>query len=266
MATDLMSGDEANSGPPSTETQSSAGTRRGCLGGCGGMLLLLIAVACWPPFYRQGPIRARVVDNVTKEPIRGASLVGVWSTESLGFESPHYEVFRVDETLTDQAGHFTLAAWGPKPHWPFHYLDGNDQEIFIYKPGYQSLKLSNSTFTMLRAPTFDREGNQIFTPYQGKIMNGLDDVHISQPGGSLRHSFWNGRVIGMEPAKTKEAESASLEVPFYPFFYLTHKRLPLYWRAWMEGWRRLPPSLKEKHPEGSAIEATESGSSERGND
>lgn len=78
-----------------------------------------------------GPIRARVLDAETRQPIPGAVVLGVW-TKIVGPLLYHHELVGVRETETDAQGRFELE------RLPSSGLDGegDGQAITVYKFGY----------------------------------------------------------------------------------------------------------------------------------
>lgn len=64
--------------------------------------------------------RARVVDNITKQPIDGALALALWGAHSsrstdMSFGSGYGGTAHAAETLTDKDGYFVIPAWGPSP-------------------------------------------------------------------------------------------------------------------------------------------------------
>lgn len=93
---------------------------------CLSLLLGAILAGC-----ATGPIRARVLDAETRQPVPGAVVVGVW-TKVIGGLLYHHELVGVRETETDAEGRFELE------RLPSSGLDGegDGQAITVYKLGY----------------------------------------------------------------------------------------------------------------------------------
>src|SRR5207248_1171274 len=104
------------------------------------LLTLLLPTVCGaaPPFYSGAPIRGRVVDAETDEPLTGVHVV-TETTLSTGLfiHGEHVERLHVAETVTDASGDYELPAWGPKARPTFSELHGGDPTLIYFKPGYR---------------------------------------------------------------------------------------------------------------------------------
>ena len=183
--------------------------------------LLVWVYTPWPLYYRQDPIRAKIVDKQSGQPVPGAAVVAVWLTVHGGWEQT-WTVYRVGEARTDSNGRFMLAGWGPDWRWNTHgKLEARTPEIYIYKPGYKALQLHNVA---------DRHWN-----------------------GAIRYSDWNDKGIEIDRAQSPHEEASALGIAdrLYKFDL---DQLPLFWRTWVDGWRRLPPEQRDQiTPDGPAI-------------
>jgi len=90
-------------------------------GGCGGHLI-----------YSSGPLRGRVVDADTGQPLAGAAVVAAWFLEQPTAVHGTATAYDVVEVLTDDKGEFVV------PHQTHVTLVGsvNEPRITIYMPGY----------------------------------------------------------------------------------------------------------------------------------
>jgi hypothetical protein len=78
-----------------------------------------------------------VVDADTGEPLVNAAVVVVWHTRArIGMDAPR-SLHAVRETVTDAAGHFTMAASGGIDWNPLTFV--LDPDVVVYKPGYEPL-------------------------------------------------------------------------------------------------------------------------------
>jgi hypothetical protein len=92
------------------------------------LTILLAAALCG---CATGPIRARVLDAQTRQPIPGAVVLGVWTKVVSGLPY-HHDFVGVRETDTDADGRFELE------RLPSSGLrgEGGGQSITVYKFGY----------------------------------------------------------------------------------------------------------------------------------
>lgn len=90
---------------------------------CASIVLAALLTGC-----ATGPLRARVLDAETREPIIGAVILGVW-TRVIGIGLSHSEDVGLAEAETDGNGRFELGRGG---------ISGvrRDEAVTIYKFGY----------------------------------------------------------------------------------------------------------------------------------
>jgi len=201
----------------------------------------------WPPYYRQGPIQARVVDRVTGEPIAGVSVVAEWDVTSIPFGVD--SLYQFNEATTNADGLFSFAAWGPRRRPINGYLTDHDPEIWIYKFGYEALRLDNSSAYVPVIGRPDASGKNVWTPAHTPRS---DQVAEKYPGwryaGIRRYSFWNGKTIGMTRTHSGEEDARALAFVQTVDVTVDKHAVPMFWRAWQSALQRLPPSAFEKYP------------------
>ena len=83
----------------------------------------------------QGPYRARVVDEETKEPLPGTAILVIWEYDKLEFLHSRVTFHDARETLTDTHGDFTIDAPEVEKHLPSRTLK---PRFVVFKPGYAS--------------------------------------------------------------------------------------------------------------------------------
>ena len=141
-------------------------------------LLLLVAQlasasACASPeMYTAEPIRGRVVDAETQEPLAGVIVVAEWQLEGGLMHSDPFEDLEVRETVTGPDGTFHIDGFGPTPIAEGR-LEDNDPRLVLYKVGTEFKILRNRLAPPGHSPT-----------RVGRI-----------PGRSV----WNGRTIALKP-------------------------------------------------------------------
>ena len=134
--------------------------------------------ACASPLtYSAEPIEARVVDAETKKPIEGVIVTANWQLfhSTVGGRVPGSQLM-VAEAMTDKDGRFAFPAWGPKVALS-GYLDNQDPQLLLFKPGYEYLGLQNPTLS-----TTDHS--------------------------AVRRSMWNGKTIELKRFKATAEEYA----------------------------------------------------------
>ncbi len=129
-----------------------------------------------PPAYSALPIRGKVVDATTGQPLEGVIIVAQWILyeANVGGQNPR-ERLQVLETVTAPDGTYAFPGWGPKPN-PLRiysigsigvgfccFLTDRDPRLSYFKPGYQPLTLSNIKPIDIKPPvrTSDWDGKTI---------------------------------------------------------------------------------------------------------
>jgi hypothetical protein len=137
--------------------------------------------------YTAEPIRGRVVDAETREPLAGVIVVAEWQLEGGLMHSDPFEDLEVRETLTGPDGTFHIDGFGPTPI-PEGRLEDHDPRLVLYKVGTEFKILSNRLAPPGHSPT-----------RVGRI-----------PGRSV----WNGRTIELkrEPPDDRKASAALMRL------------------------------------------------------
>ncbi len=126
--------------------------------------------------YSAKPITLHIVDEETGAPIEGVIVTANWELETGSYYGGRVVrgQMKVLETASDKDGKVFFPAWGPEPNRYGGHIKASDPQMFLYKPGYKPIRLSN----------FNKYGQ---TP----------DPNV--PGGysrdSVRISIWDGDSI-----------------------------------------------------------------------
>jgi len=142
-------------------------------------------------FYSSEPIRGRVVDSKTKQPIEGAIVMADWLV--VGSEGRHVQYLAVKEAITDKKGNFVISGWGPKlMSFYLNTVVRNKQPtIRIYKEGYVPVVKRNgivginygSLFNRISV-TFNGETSEL-EPFHGSIeeyVKKMENLEVSMIG------------------------------------------------------------------------------------
>jgi len=110
--------------------------------------------------YIADDIEGWVVDAETGKPLEGVIIVAHWQLEG-GFEGgvPVGEL-KILETVTDENGRYYFPAWGPRLALTGR-LESESPELLLFKPGYESLGLSDEFYRGGNAPRSDWDGKTI---------------------------------------------------------------------------------------------------------
>jgi hypothetical protein len=159
----------------------------GRLRGHGGVRGVLVMGAIWvaavlpdaamaqPAAYSAEPIRGRVVDAETRQPLEGVHVVAQWILQTGILHGRTVERLHILETVTDATGAYRLPGWGPKPRPALSRLETSDPLLTFFKPGYRPLDRSNN------------------------------EMH-DRP---VRTSRWDGKTIALEPFRGSPEEWVS---------------------------------------------------------
>ncbi len=172
--------------------------------------------ACAMPLtYNVEPLKARIIDAETRQPLAGVIVVAHWQLER-GTMGGNVEAgqLAVMEAVTDEHGQFSFPGFGPKVVWN-RFLVNKDPELLIFESGYYYLALSNTYSSALEMRTHP-----------------------------VRRSKWNGKTIELKPFKgTLEEYGRHLG------------SLPLSWAYSGEGceWKKMPHMVRAAHEQATAF-------------
>lgn len=98
-------------------------------------VLMAMALTSACHVYRSQPIHGRVTDDQTQQPLEGAVVVAVWELHGGWFHPSVSGNLMALEAVTDQAGRFSLPAWGPE--WTFSsYVKQTDPTLIVFHRDY----------------------------------------------------------------------------------------------------------------------------------
>jgi hypothetical protein len=101
--------------------------------------------ASQPEAYSAAPIRGRVVDAETQQPLAGVHVVAQWILNTGMFlHAERIQRLQILETVTDAKGEYEIPGWGPKPRPPLSRLEEDDPRLTFFKPGYRPRDRSNN--------------------------------------------------------------------------------------------------------------------------
>ena len=204
-----------------------------------GIVLALVPVVfagtCYvtegPLHYYAEPIHARVIDEVTGQPIEGAAVVAVWYIESI---MGSREIFAYSEAVTGRDGTFFMPGWGPKFRSPLYVFGEHDPDLQIYAPGHRAWAGDNRPAYIV----------PVFASYEDAQRAGKQDLTSRPTEGhtwraARRFCYWNGKIVPLEPTANAKDEASDLD-GLDSFSNFDEHQLPRFWRTWLIGWSRLP--------------------------
>lgn len=205
----------------------------GCLAG-----LLILAgvyyVAGGGIFYYSDPIRARVIDEHTGQPLENVVVVAVWYLEHWHSSSQWHAA----EAVTDRNGDFVIPPM-PRRFRPwFGELQWRDPWLYLYKPGYEVANRNNKD-AYIHPVTAPGQRVKTQTTADGHI---ISDVS-SYSGASKRFSYWHGKTVPLAPTDgdlKKEVESLDYMMSIALRDGFEPSRFPLLWKSVVAGFDRLP--------------------------
>jgi hypothetical protein len=201
-------------------------------------LLLLIACASsgcagLPSAYYADTNAGYVVDAQTNRPIPHANVVYQWLLQG-GIEGHTFDLFHVEEAVTDDGGRYQIPSWGPIPRPSEGVLGDSDPEIFVFKSGYMPEILENESPIPGVRPNIK--------PRQDRLKE------------AARNSNWNGQTIRLKPL-TGEARKYAPEMRtpiFTGTFYLFVNHGSCWWKQTPMLVKALDAEIKRQHMAGAA--------------
>jgi hypothetical protein len=148
-------------------------------------LQALPGCALAPPVYWAEPIRGRVVDADSGEPISGAVVIADWKLYCGGIgHGGHRDSLLVQSTLTDVNGEFSFEKWGPKKRPGSGVLD-NAPHIVVFKSSYDYENLWNESDSNWFVRRSDWDGKTVALkrssrPAESRLMS-LDSLLMIEP-------------------------------------------------------------------------------------
>ena len=209
--------------------------------GCLAALVILAALYYFGRggiYYYADPIRARVIDEHTGQPLEGVVVVGVWYLEHWHSSSQWHAA----EGVSDKNGYFVIPAM-PRRFRPwFGELQWRDPWLYFYKPGYEVAQRHNE----------DAYIHPVSAPGQRVRTTTTSDGHIvsdvsTYSSASKRMSYWNGKTIPLLPHEgdlKKEAESLDSMLSLSAIERLGPTKFPHLYRALISGYDQLPASAR----------------------
>lgn len=131
------------------------------------VVAVILLATFWPPVYWATPIKGRVVDADTGEPIEGVVVMARWVFWGGIFHGDELGTAALMEDVTDAEGRYSFRWWLPRYRPPLHYFLHNDPRLTFFKDGYRIMSRSNSVF-------------------------------ISRKYGLIRHSQWHTKTITLQ--------------------------------------------------------------------
>lgn len=151
-------------------------------------IVFALSACATPLTYSAKEIHGQIVDAETDQPIEGAVIVAQWILFQMGIgHGGHKGRIHIHETVTDQNGHYTIPAWGPKLHSPFTELDREDPQILIFKSGYEPRSLYNSV---------DRSDSVRVSEWDGKVVKLKKPIADIEKQAFFLSSFYGGLERG----------------------------------------------------------------------
>jgi hypothetical protein len=199
--------------------------------------------SCGPFCYESDPIRARVINEETGQPVGGAVVVAIWMLDSSWYTD---RPLHASEAVTDGNGNFVIPAMRERRPW-LMFLDFRDPEISIYKPGYRLEGVDNRD---LYIRPFVQAGDHVRTTTlpDGRIMA----APATYSSASKRPSYWNGKTIPMKPLAPNDQQSRVQAFEHMlsdaDFYSLSPHDFPNLWRTFVTEQSSLPPSRNLPSP------------------
>jgi len=186
-------------------------------------------IAAPPKAYSGAPIKGRIVDGATGEPISGAVVVAAWIISPTFHESLHgptkFKLIHLVETMSDDSGNYMIPAWGPieRPAWWEKYRS-DDPAMSVFKPGFEPVFPLNVTYQTKEqtGPPFNsREVAVLRSAYDGKDIalfrygRGYKDWQLRDPGPNsvqlTPESFTAGLLENYASSLARNADRADYD-------------------------------------------------------
>lgn len=201
-------------------------------------LLLSIACTCTgcaglPSEYYADTNSGYVVDATTSAPISHANVVYQWQLQG-GIEGHSFDLFHVEEAVTDDAGKYLIPRWGPISAPREGVLGDSDPEIFIFKSGYMPVILEDGSEIPGVRPSLPPNRNRLKQ--------------------AARNSSWNRQTIRMKPlAGDVSKYAAATRAPIFAgTFYLFVNHGSCWWKETPLLVKALDAEMKRQRAAGAA--------------
>jgi len=196
---------------------------RGCITA---VVVVVVLMAVWhiiiggSPLAYTPPIRGQVIDERTGKPLGGVVIVARWYTEgSLGKMYLMY----ASEGITKADGSFVHPGMPLRIRGLFEQFTILDPELYLYKPGYATSRLTNAA---IRRFGYASQDDWTLNPKQA--------------------CYWDGKTIPLHPVDSVQGEAEALNSIYYDVVkaseVLHPRRFPLVWSVMIQGSRRVPKS------------------------
>lgn len=191
------------------------------------LLLLPTAAGCSsgiPTSYSARPIRGKLVDASTGQPLEGVIIVAQWVLYSAGVggENPR-ERLQVLETVTGADGSYSFPGWGPKPNpvtmdakraFACCFLTNRDPQLSFFKAGYRPLTVENQRSSKSSVRTSDWDGKtielQTFKGSQKEWARALGFLQTGLDWGNLDWRLYPRMALAIEEERLRFPFSAHL--------------------------------------------------------
>lgn len=118
----------------------------------------LVAAISGCHIYWGVPIEGWVVDEKSKQPIKGAVVIATWETYGGVAHSDTVGNLLVQETVTDDRGYYAFESWGPRfVFW--NYLDGSDPTLIVFHEDYYFWSAGDGDFKTPHPFTIETRGS-----------------------------------------------------------------------------------------------------------
>lgn len=143
------------------------------------LFFLVLTAGCVSYARIDGPYEGKVIDAQTRQPVKGAVVLGVWNKYQFTVGGPTGEFYDSVEVLTDENGHFKIDGLGVRV-----LSNVDEMDIMIFKAGYSHLDYGpwSSYKTLTGSKDVEWDGEKMTVPLRKLSFEELRNRHVTRQG------------------------------------------------------------------------------------
>lgn len=160
------------------------------------LFFLVLTAGCVSYARIDGPYEGKVIDAQTRQPVKGAVVLGVWNKYQLTVGGAIGEFYDNAEVLTDENGHFKIDGLGVRI-----LTNVEEMNVMVFKAGYSPLDYGpwSSYKTLTGSKDVEWDGEKMTVPLK-KLSK--EELGKGLPGGPVLPPG-RGKLLSKEVNKVR---------------------------------------------------------------